>query len=106
MCYLDGNADVVEFCPHYPFHHILAAGTYTLQEGTQPHRAGSISLFSTDPVVGLELLCRVSTVGVFDIKWSPSGETMHPLLAQADADGCIGLYNLSKTETENEGILF
>ncbi|URE46181.1 WD domain, G-beta repeat [Musa troglodytarum] len=103
MCYLDGNADVVEFCSHYPFHHILAAGTYTLQEGTQPHREGSISLFSADPVVGLELLCRVSTVGVFDIKWSPSGESIHPLLAQADADGCIGLYNLSKTETENEG---
>ncbi|WOL02965.1 diphthine methyltransferase [Canna indica] len=105
-CYLDGNADAVEFCPCQPFHHILAAGTYTLQEGTQPHRLGSISLFSTDPVVGLQLLCHVPTVGVFDIKWSTIGDSMHPLLAQAGADGGVTLYKLElKAETSEGNIL-
>ncbi|RCV34455.1 hypothetical protein SETIT_7G160800v2 [Setaria italica] len=46
-CYLGGNADAVEFCPHRPFRHVLAAATYTLQEQEQD-RAGTISLFSVD----------------------------------------------------------
>ena len=51
-CYLDGNADVVEFCPHDSYHNILAASTYTLVEGDQPSRSGSISLFNVDADVG------------------------------------------------------
>ncbi|XP_008812176.1 diphthine methyltransferase [Phoenix dactylifera] len=103
-CYLDGNADAVEFCPHHPFHHILAAATYTLEEGNQPHRSGSISLFSADADVGLELLHRVRTTGIFDIKWNPSGDGRRPLLAQADADGCVSLLSLqSKSGAEDHG---
>ncbi|KAK7243650.1 hypothetical protein RIF29_38457 [Crotalaria pallida] len=42
--YLKGNADVVEFCPYNSYHNVFVASTYTLQEGGQPSRHGSISL--------------------------------------------------------------
>ncbi|XP_058087795.1 uncharacterized protein LOC131234831 [Magnolia sinica] len=90
--FLDGNADAVEFCPHHLFHHVLAAATYTLQEGVQPNRSGSISLFSVDVDAGLELLHRIETAGVFDIKWNQGQANTHPLLAQADADGFLRLH--------------
>ncbi|ONK66230.1 uncharacterized protein A4U43_C06F5570 [Asparagus officinalis] len=103
-CKLDGNADVVEFCPQQNFHHILAAATYTLEEGTRPNRSGSISLFSADSNMGLELLHRIQTIGVFDIKWNAPGSTEHPLLAQADADGCLTLYCLQLNDNSTSGI--
>ena len=94
-CYLDGNADCVEFCPHDSFHHVLAASTYTLKEGDRPSRSGSISLFNVDAGKGqLELFHRVETAGIFDIKWSPVGASVGPLLAQADADGCLRVHRL------------
>lgn len=107
-CYLDGNADAVEFCPHNSFQRVLAASTYTLQEGDQPKRSGSVSLFDVDAEVGrLELTCRVETAGIFDIKWSPvSGNTV-PLLAQADADGYLRIHRLESSfdASEAPGIL-
>ncbi|XP_073009965.1 uncharacterized protein [Typha latifolia] len=104
--HLDGNADAVEFCPHNSFHHILAVATYTLQEGVLPHRAGSISLFSIDPDKGLELVYQGQTIGIFDIKWNPSGTNMHPLLAQADAGGCLTLHALQSDHgAEEQGII-
>lgn len=94
-CYLQGNADAVEFCPHDTYHHVLAASTYTLQEGDQPSRSGSISLFNVDAELGrLELGHRVDTAGIFDIKWSPAGGTAGPSLAQVDSDGYLRLYSL------------
>lgn len=106
-CHLDGNADAVEFCPHQPFHHILAAATYTLEEGIKPNRSGSISLFSANADTGLHLLHRLQTVGVFDVKWNTPGSTLHPLLAQADADGSLTLYSLHSSEkaTTREAVL-
>lgn len=101
--YLDGNADAVEFCPHYPHHQILAAATYTLQEGDQAHRSGSISLFSVGIDTGLKLLHHVETAGVFDIKWNPDGANIHPLLAQADADGYLRLHGLGCDPEVSEG---
>ncbi|KAG9449839.1 hypothetical protein H6P81_009804 [Aristolochia fimbriata] len=102
--YLDGNADVVEFCPHYPFHHILAAATYTLEEGVQPNRSGSISLFNVDDTLGMGLLHNLKTAGVFDMKWSPAGANVHPLLAQADSDGCLKIHSLhSSSDTSEHG---
>lgn len=94
--YMDGNSDAVEFCPHDHFDNILAAATYTLQEGSESSRLGSISLFSVDSDKGLELVHRVQTVGVFDMKWNSEGCSVHPLLAQADADGCLSIYSLQK----------
>ncbi|KAF8390446.1 hypothetical protein HHK36_024972 [Tetracentron sinense] len=107
-CYLDGNPDAVEFCPHDSFHHVLAASTYTLQEGAQPNRSGSISLFSVDANVGnLELLHRTDTAGIFDIKWSPIRAHVGPLLCQADADGYLRLHSLEccTDEPEARGIM-
>lgn len=104
-CYLEGNADAVEFCPHDSYHHVLAASTYTLQEGDQPSRSGSVSLFNVDAEFGrLELGHRVDTTGIFDIKWSPAGSTVVPSLAQADADGYLRLYGLESGSSGAEAL--
>lgn len=104
-CYLGGNADAVEFCPHRPFRHVLAAATYTLQE-QERDRAGSISLFSVDVASEdasrrLRLLYTVETAGIFDMKWSPKS----PLLAQADAHGRLALRRLEQEDGSDTGIL-
>ncbi|TYI73791.1 hypothetical protein E1A91_D07G154700v1 [Gossypium mustelinum] len=76
-CYLEGNAEVVEFCLHDGYQQVLAASTYTLQEGEQPIRAGSISLFDVNAEKGnLELFHRMDTAGIFDIKWSTVGSNI------------------------------
>lgn len=102
-CHLDGNADAVEFCPHESFDNILAACTYTLQEGDQPRRTGSISLFDVDADSSrLSLIHRVQTAGIFDIKWSPFGATVGPLLAQAGADGYVRVHKLESCSDESQ----
>lgn len=104
-CYLEGNADVVEFCPHDSFHNVLAASTYTLQEGDQPSRLGSISLFNVDASLGrLEFVHKLETSGIFDTKWNPVGSNaLCPLLAQADADGYLRIHSLESSVDESEG---
>ncbi|KAK9278656.1 hypothetical protein L1049_028229 [Liquidambar formosana] len=104
QCYLDGNADAVEFCPHDQFHHVLAASTYTLQEGDKPSRSGSIWLFNVDADMGcLELFHHVNTAGIFDIKWNPVGDNVGTLLAQADADGYLRIHSLECRSDGPEG---
>ncbi|CAA0819495.1 Transducin/WD40 repeat-like superfamily protein [Striga hermonthica] len=105
---LDGNADAVEFCPHESFQNVLAGSTYVLQEGDCPSRSGSITLFDVDADSGrLEMIQKVETAGIFDIKWSRAH--MHgpawPLLAQADADGCVRIYSLQGTDSDDSGML-
>ncbi|PON72223.1 Guanine nucleotide-binding protein, beta subunit [Parasponia andersonii] len=103
-CYLDSNADAVEFCQHGSYHHVLAASTYTLQEGDQPTRFGSISLFAVDAeTCHLEPLHRVETAGIFDIKWNPVGGNSGPLLAQADADGSLRIHALKSSSDGSQG---
>lgn len=107
--YLDGNTDAVEFCPCVDYSHILAVSTYTLQEGDNPSRSGSISLFNVNAdTCCFKLLHRVEASGVFDIKWDPvgSGTGFGPLLAQADSSGCIRIHHLesSSGELENNGM--
>ncbi|XP_043813434.1 diphthine methyltransferase homolog isoform X2 [Manihot esculenta] len=107
-CYLDGNADAVEFCPHDLHRHVLAAATYTLQEGDRPSRSGSISLFDVDADDGrFDLFHRVETAGIFDIKWNPVGGAVdRPMLAQADADGCLRIHDLEcSSDGEKGGVL-
>ncbi|XP_078445290.1 transducin/WD40 repeat-like superfamily protein isoform X2 [Wolffia australiana] len=101
---LDDNADAVEFCPHEPFSHVLAAATYTLHEGgSQPNRSGSISLFSVDDSLGLKLIHQVGTVGIFDIKWGPLLTDAIPMLAVADAHGYLSIRSLrSKLTTKDQ----
>lgn len=105
-CYLDGNTDAVEFCPHNSYRHVLAAATYTLQEGDRPSRSGSISLFDVDAETRrLDLFHRVDTAGIFDIKWNPVGGNVSPLLAQADADGYLRIHRLGSYSDGAEGIV-
>lgn len=94
-CYLDGNADAVEFCPHNSYHNVLAASTYTLVEGDKPSRHGNISLFNVDVDIGrLDLAYNLETSGIFDIKWNPPGAHANNFLAQADADGYLTIQML------------
>lgn len=109
QCYLDGNTDAVEFCPRADYSHILAVSTYTLQEGDNPSRSGSISLFNVNADAHrLEPLYRMEASGIFDIEWDPVGSDagFGPLLAQADSSGCIRVHCLesSSDELENKGI--
>lgn len=104
-CYLEGNADAVEFCPHSSYCHVLAASTYTLQEGDQPSRSGSISLFTVDGEKNLlDSLYRTETAGIFDIKWNPVGGNSGPLLAQADADGFLRIHGLQSGSDGSQGM--
>lgn len=104
-CILDGNADAVEFCPHDSFYNVLAVSTYVLQEGDRPSRSGCITLFDVDVDGGgrLEVIQKVETAGIFDIKWSPwlSQNPGYPLLAQADADGCVKVYSLQCSDSDS-----
>ncbi|KAB2633340.1 diphthamide biosynthesis protein 7-like protein [Pyrus ussuriensis x Pyrus communis] len=103
-CNLEGNADAVEFCPHDSYRHVLAASTYTLREGEQPIRAGSISLFNVGADLGrLDLFQRIETAGIFDIKWNPVGDSVSPLLALADADGYLRIHGLESCSDEAQG---
>ena len=126
---LDGNADAVEFCSP-PFSFLLAAATYTLherkgkeeerystekdggaggEEGTEKdeeeaassYRVGSLSLFTiSDDNEKLQLIHRLPTSAIFDIKWRPHSsdeaedQDTPPFLAQASSDGTISLYTL------------
>ncbi|CAN8251825.1 unnamed protein product [Cochlearia groenlandica] len=99
--YLEGNADAVEFCPHKPYTNLVAASTYTLEEGDLPSRSGSVYLFDIGDVedIGLNLLQKVETAGVFDIRWSHGGDGGGNVsLAQADADGCLRVYKIDDTK--------
>lgn len=110
-CYLDGNADAVEFCPHEPYTNLLAASTYTLQEGDRPSRSGSISLFDVgggDEDVRLNLIQHVETAGVFDIRWNRRGGGSvggGVALAQADADGCLRVYGIEEAEERGRTLI-
>lgn len=107
-CYLEGNADAVEFCPHEPYSNLLAASTYNLQEGDCPSRSGSVYLFDVGEVedVGLNLLQKNDTAGVFDIRWSRGGDgERNVALAQADADGCLRVYKIDETEEKGTEFL-
>jgi hypothetical protein len=106
-CYLEGNADAVEFCPHNGHHNILAASTYTLEEGDQPSRYGSISLFNTDgDTDNLDKVYSEETSGIFDIKWNPPAGHTSPLLGQADADGYLRIKMLDGGSDGVQGVKF
>lgn len=99
-CNLEGNADAVEFCPH----DVLAASTYTLQEGDRPSRAGRILFFNVDAELGrLGLFQRIETAGIFDMKWNPVGDGVSPLLAKAHADGYLRIHGLESCSDEAQG---
>ncbi|KAL2649766.1 hypothetical protein R1flu_017894 [Riccia fluitans] len=103
---LVGNADAAEFCPCEPYLNIVAAASYTLQEGEQPIRSGELYLFSAEKLrinetsnssttLSLKQVYHRETSGVFDLKLRPrSNRTSNPCLAQASADGTLRLHML------------
>ncbi|XP_012568702.1 uncharacterized protein [Cicer arietinum] len=104
-CYLEGNVDAVEFCPHNGYHNVLAASTYTLQEGEKPTRCGSISLFNIDVDTGnFDMVYSEDTCGIFDIKWNPPAGHSSSFLAQADADGYLRIKTLDGCCDGVEGV--
>lgn len=104
-CYLEGNADAVEFCPHDLYHNVLAVSTYTLQEGSEPSRHGSISLFNVDAdTCHFDMAFSEETSGIFDIKWNPPAGHVSPFLAQADADGYLRIKMLESCCNGVEGV--
>lgn len=106
-CYLEGNVDAVEFCPHNGYHNVLAASTYTLQEGEKPTRCGSISLFNIDVDTGnFDMVYSEDTCGIFDIKWNPPAGHSSSFLAQADADGYLRIKTLDGCCDGVEGMSF
>ncbi|KAK7265010.1 hypothetical protein RJT34_32626 [Clitoria ternatea] len=108
-CYLEGNADAVEFCPHDSYHNVVAASTYTLQEGGQPSRHGSISLFNVEVDAGhLHMLYSENTSGIFDIKWNPSGGPASPLLFTIDGyfEDCGYLKEVTSEKISDSMCLF
>jgi hypothetical protein len=106
-CYLEGNADAVEFCPHNGHHNVLAVSTYTLQEGDQPSRSGSISLFNIEADTGkLDTVYSEETSGIFDIKWNPPAGNISPFLGQADADGYLRIKMLDGCSDGIQGMDF
>ncbi|KNA04443.1 hypothetical protein SOVF_199610 [Spinacia oleracea] len=60
-------------------------------------RSGNISLFDVNGSSrSLNRISSVETAGIFDIKWNPVGvgASASPLLAKADADGCLRIHGL------------
>ena len=105
---LPGNADCTEFCPVPGYQSLLAAATYTLQDGPEPERLGSLHIFQVadeafrNPLAECRMfeVCQISPSGIFDIKWRADKAGSRPLLGRASADGSLGIYDLElDTET-------
>lgn len=94
---LEGNADAVEFCTTPAHYDLLAAASYTLQEGPTPTRIGGLYLFKIDETEHeLQKLQLIETSGIFDIKWRKPTCDLPPYLGQASADGSLRLYSLQE----------
>jgi diphthamide biosynthesis protein 7 len=96
---LEGNPDSVEFCPEASASHVLACGTYTLDD-ERATRVGKLYLFSTRGSALTELSCLEAS-GIFDLKWRRSSPGNVPAMAQASSDGTVSVYSLREEEEEN-----
>ena len=107
------NADSTEFCPLYTLQHILAVGTYELEEKTQT-RHGELCLYylkklpaycsdqDTDsshaPEWQMQCVHTFPMSGIFDMKWQPvqparlvaacADGSLHVLRVQQAGDSC------------------
>ncbi|XP_054582847.1 diphthine methyltransferase [Eptesicus fuscus] len=99
------TADSVEWCPLEGWRHVLACGTYQLREPEdeseqdvpEPQaRAGRLYLYScSDPsACSVAEMQRRDTAAILDMKWCHVPVAGHALLAVADSDGLIGLFQL------------
>ena len=91
------TADVVAFCPHPEWRHLLACGCYQLVKSEPPERVGRLLLFDTS-ASRLQETQRIDGSGVLDCAWLAQG-TGPPLLAVASAEGTAQLYCLEGSGT-------
>ena len=95
---LGTRASCLQFCSSTGFEHLLALGTYQLDESTQSRR-GELQLYSaTSPGTdsGLKLLCSSFTAGAFELTWCPHV----PQFALALSSGQVELYSLGAAASE------
>ncbi|KMQ86078.1 wd repeat-containing protein 85 [Lasius niger] len=103
-------ADSVEWCPAEPFRDVLVCGTYKLmekKEGAQDERCkrtGRIYLLRLADGGKLQVLQRIDTSGVLDVKWTHIADTENNriLLAVANSNGYLQIYELKKRESKTE----
>lgn len=83
----------VEHCHHPQHGHLIAVGTYQLDQDTG-HRHGQVILItlaiSEDTVVCSQSLGLETSCGVLDMKWS--GHPAAPVLGVAESSGHLSLY--------------
>uniref|UniRef100_A0AAY4B7H5 Diphthine methyltransferase n=1 Tax=Denticeps clupeoides TaxID=299321 RepID=A0AAY4B7H5_9TELE len=103
------SADAAEWCPVPPWHHVLACGTYQLQQGphqapeesTAPSRIGRLYLFHfrqeglRPPLTEVQ---RMETPAILDLKWCHMPISGQPLLGMATASGEVQLYALRDSQ--------
>lgn len=91
------TADVVAFCPHPAWRHLMACGCYELIKGDSPSRVGRLQLLD---VTGQKMkeVHRVDGPGILDCAWLVKGDEP-PLLAAATADCTAQLYRLESDGT-------
>lgn len=94
-------ADTVEWCSVDPYRHILACGTYELIENESDtesaSKQGEILLFrmASDEEFRLELLQKICTSAVLDMKWLHVADVeTRVLLAVADSAGYLQIHQL------------
>lgn len=103
-------ADSVEWCPAEPFRDVLVCGTYKLmekKEGAEDERCkrtGRIYLLRLADGGKLQVLQRIDTSGVLDVKWTHIADTENNriLLAVANSNGYLQIYELKKRESKTE----
>ena len=91
------TADVVAFCPHPAWRHLMACGCYELIKGESPRRMGRLQLLD---VTGQKMkeAHRIDGPGILDCAWLVKGDEP-PLLAAATADCTAQLYRLESDGT-------
>lgn len=103
-------ADSVEWCPAEPFRDVLACGTYKLIENKEDakdekcERTGRIYLLRVVDGGKLQVLQRIDTSGILDMKWThvTTSENNQILLAVANSNGHLQIYELQKKENKTE----
>ncbi len=95
------NADFAAFCPVNGLHHLLAVGTYQLDEGSQT-RLGRLHVFNTDrqhmcATHSLTELHATDQPGIFGMDWLlDQPDNSKPSLALALADGCLQIVSMKE----------
>ncbi|XP_070163746.1 diphthine methyltransferase [Polyergus mexicanus] len=101
-------ADSVEWCPAESFQDLLACGTYKLIENKEDandekcKRTGRIYLLRVADGGKLRVLQQIDTSGVLDMKWIYVTDSANNriLLAVANSNGHLQIYELKKKESE------